>query len=178
MSRRDIIRVGDWVKVVTPKIFIRCGYPLDRETAVNDCILMFEADLRRYFYCQGLLHDDKLIYGYEHKALSNVLRSIAYLYQQSENFGGRERTIYTEDSPRLDSVVVQVAEIKFVVTGSYFAPSGSEDCYEPGGLSYSKRHKILGCNYDPSPIKSKSRHFDFAIEAANVERIGNRLPEH
>jgi hypothetical protein len=162
MAKSKYASVGQKVHVHTPRQFIRCGYPLNYDTILNE-----QADLVKELVdpLSALLHKTTTRQGSWLKSLSigskglkDVnLRAHRYLEKavcavliQQQSFGGRERQVYesVEDTtfPQEEEWIVR--KKFFVKTGTYFAPySGYSDHtgeydYEPGGLSDEQTHCV------------------------------------
>jgi hypothetical protein len=165
------IQVGDWVGIVTPEIFVRCGYPMDyRETLdkvsvtchaeirhfIQDCVKKFYIPKREaYPYCQR-----------------KIAAALAYQLMQELRFGGTSREIYTKTIESVRGLVFQVMGRRRVSTGRYFP---SETTYSadwerediPGGLSDRHDHTILELE---DPANRVGEKYYFEIEARHVEK--------
>jgi hypothetical protein len=100
-----------------------------------------------------------------------IADALAYNYAYYNNFGGRERKLYTYSQPELKGVFCKVYYVKFVKTGLYNPSTGSHEDYEPAYLSNVETHKILDCwvNIYPSKFTSETA----MIEAKNVRKVNN-----
>ena len=151
--RKNIFRYGDIVKIITPKLFIRCGYPLTLDIVKHDMITREQknyivAMLNKFeiypfpdksLATELMMNDDYLyddIYG-------EVLRVMAKYVIRRNKWGGSDRTIYTEDAPHLLNIEGRVISKKVVVTGKYNCGCMYGDEYEAPTLSNSKVHVIL-----------------------------------
>lgn len=164
-----IIRVGDYVKIIKPDVFIRCGYPMDFKEQTKAILNNHLNDIRKFLKEIFNIQDDYLLFEEDIRSYSHceekIAKAIAYVQCKNARFGGKERKIYTEYIERFLEVEGVVDEIRFVKTGTYYAPSGgysyNEDYdYDPGGLINEKTHKIL-------TIQTNDFN-DFEIEAINV----------
>ena len=151
-----IIREGDYVKIIKPDIFIRCGYPMDFKEQTQIVLKDHINEIREFTGKLLNVNEDKLfrLLGYDTKISGyapceiKIAKAIAYVQCKQKGFGGSERKIYTEYIERFLNIEGWVDGIRFVRTGIYYAPSGGysydgEYDYDPGGLDKEKTHKIL-----------------------------------
>jgi len=96
------------------------------------------------------------------------MTALGYLKVGSENFGGKERRIFTEIDNELEDIEFKVIDTRQVVTGTYYSPSGSGDWYECGGLDNQKSNRILELSH-PTNLQSE----ELWVVADNCERINN-----
>lgn len=164
MKDDNIIRVGDQVKVIIPKIFLRCGYDNDFFSALEKVKIY-----REEAYALALVIYPNSMY--ETSALTDkILEALAYGQLRKDMKHLSKRKIFCEESPDLENKVFEVSKIFFVKTGIYNfglnMPIGwAHDDYQPPYLSNQKTHKILViCDYNYSGLKHR-------IEAKNVEKI-------
>lgn len=136
-----IIREGDRVRVVVPKICVRVGYPKQ----VSDYL-----EAARAKYAKLLREDMK-----DH-LVEKALHQIAYGMAKKDGFGGPERTLHLKDEPGIAGKEFTVWGIRTVQTGTYYPPnswqgwtdSGYDYDYEPGGLADQKSHRLAtGCGW-------------------------------
>jgi hypothetical protein len=163
----SIVRVGDQVRIVNPQIFIRCGYPWSKQYVIENVITADErqglAKLLGYNYATD-------IGGEYFRPYNTMLEAFAYFKLIKNNFGGRERSIHTENKPELQDKICRVVGKKTVKTGVYRSGScyGEEGDWEPPYLDDEKTHIILElCEID-------NFMQEFKIESKNVEKV---LPE-
>lgn len=167
--KRDVLRYGDLVRIVDPRLFIRCGYPMDPEQIQRDMEMKHGAAIWQMIQTTGL-HRQHYV---AEKVRKRMIRDLAYAYQCGRHFGGRERSIHlTEPCEHLRNVVVEVINKRMVVTGRYYPPGGSYDEYENGGLFDARQHQIIEIRQVLA-----SRHFDLGpapahtwIPRAHIER--------
>jgi hypothetical protein len=173
-----VIYPYDYVRIINPDIFIRCGYPLNKEL-VKDTVITKEQreaidEMLRKFDI-GTTHDT--LYGLQVKDTSEVFNKVLDVVAGAVlgrmGFGGKERIIYTERRHDYASLMMRVYSKRIVKTGSYYPPSGGHDYwtgeydYEPGGLADAKTHVILSgviCDDTVAPP-------EFEIEQRNVHLI-------
>jgi len=184
MSRRqDVIRVGDKVKIITPKIFIRCGYPMTTENACNAIDAMHGDSLQEFLKSIGFgvgFRKVPVHYSPGERMASRVYRKIrdalAFEYLHLKGFGGSERRIYTQYVKEYKNQLVTICR-KFVKkTGTYYPPCGPSlpnyDDYDPGGLSGEKTHIILEFMEWPNIMNADYRdQLRPLIEKQHVKKI-------
>ena len=178
-NKTDIIRVGDRVRITTPEIFVRCGYPLCVADVVSDLLTNNKKEIHDFLKSLGVkfsptyFGDEAVDGGHFSPRLDKLLSEIAYLKIKSNRFGGRIRSIYTKSEPDYQDAIVNVVKTKVVRTGEYYAPSFHSsydgDDYDCGGLSNSKSHKIVQFSrYGANSFFSGDEPW---IEVKNVQKI-------
>jgi len=182
MGRKDIIRVGDRVRVIEPLTYVRCGYPLSLFGAFKEVEQIYKEDVLRLIrkvFNNGVDPKEenpvrfKLLMMQEidltaSKQYKEIMRGVAYAYLKQKGFGGRERRIITADKPHLKGAILEVVDSFIVKTGNYYSggwSSGTWDSqpeYEPPELGNEKTHKILCvmirgidmlCSMEPHPME-------------------------
>ena len=181
MKKTKYARVGEQVRLVNVKRFVRCGYPLTRDMVAEKfkeeiAGLLFKCvSIIRGIPPAGIKFVDPAGLG-DKLADSKLEDAICFYILNREGFGGRERQVFEEDisvdsfeylyvHPGSDGVVKAK---KIVYTGTHYGPSGGyssydgEYDYEPGGLDKARAHcvytlDIKGC--------------EFQTLAVNCERI-------
>jgi hypothetical protein len=98
-KRKNVIRVGDKVKIINPEVFVRTGYPLTTDMIKESHItneqkqlldkLMETTGNRKY-----TLYTDNI--NTEYDRLEHVFSTILL---KSKGFGGNERKVHTETKP-------------------------------------------------------------------------------
>lgn len=185
-KNKNIIRVGDHIKIIKPDFFIRCGYEntLDEiadsiREKYHDIITKFMKDVGLETYNERILDlkiDGFDNYEYMNKAHEKICRAIAYEKISKLIKSGNERKLYTERKNEYLDKEGYVEKVFYVKTGIYHPPNfGSypDGDYYPGYLENETTHKILevsfitnGINYLGGPAyKFKT------IEAKNVIKI-------
>lgn len=166
MSKKDpkIIRVGDMVKIINPKFFVRCGYPMDFKEAFGFVDRNYNAPIHKLIKeiepVAGPLH------GKTFDAYEKIVRVFAYEYMKMNRFGGPERRIYTREIRKQLSETCRVLDIRFVKTGTYVRGAYEEPPY----LSNEQAHKILMLDCF-AIAEGVIEPFD-EIEVKNVVKIG------
>lgn len=175
MKSKDIIRVGDRVRIVVPELFVRCGYPLTVQNEQEKIELEFGKDIIDLMEKVGLqVKPTEVSPPVFHK----IAKELGYASAKQKRFGGHKREIYTRKSEELLGVEVSVVEVRFVKTGNYESGgySGYEwEEYEPPCLTNVATHKILGFFHGDSCLSDSSRML--SIEAKNVEKVANLCPD-
>lgn len=183
--KRDIIRVGDRVRIVNPDIFIRCGYPLTKEDILRNYlkkedIKVIENFLAHFEIYQPYISlnkktlceiDDNPTYT---RVFDRVADAVAYGVLSKKGFGGRERKIYTEFDATLSNATATVIERKVVNTGNY--EPGWYDSYGGDGempsLTNQKSHVIFEVLIDSDPDLYKINLCKRVwVEKINLEKI-------
>jgi hypothetical protein len=184
--KKDIIRINDKVIIKNPEIFIRCGYPMSFNDAVNQIEKEYKKDI------------DDLIAKITNKPIEELLskrgndwivnkreeiyKSLGYCLLKSNKFGGYERKIHSKFDENYSDKIGVVIDIKRYNTGIYQAASGGYDYYnggyeyEPPCLLNQKNHKILTLQIINSDNKSEIFEWEEAfneirIESCHVEKL-------
>ncbi len=175
------IRVGDRVRVVTPKLFVRCGYPLAFDAVLAEVRKNYLAATKTFLAAAGV---KMAVKPYDGQPLSveKVLRAVAYDLVRQRGYGGKDRRIITVDKPEWACVERAVTAVRFVKTGVY--NRGYQDYsgdYQPPYLSDEKTHRILtlaGAEWlDDDPMYPQGgRWREVEIEATNVELVNTEEP--
>lgn len=165
------IRKGDRVRIVTPEMFVRCGYPKSLDEAIYEFELAHGEELQEFLRSLGhgkfsnmRMEGDVLTRLYK-----KVRRELAHAQLKKEHYGGCLRSIHTKHEERWKDKEMLVTGVRFVVTG-YYERGGwigglGEEEYEPPCLGDQKRHKILRLGYGFENVE---------IEDIHVEKIGHK----
>jgi len=179
---KSTIHIGDIVKITKPDLFIRCGYPLTKEDVKKQYIDRNEVEEA---IISLLKSKDKFTFDDYH--VEKIVNELAFLKLRSLGFGGRKRSIYTENNPEFQDKIYIVAGKKTVVTGEYQYGGGSSyyDDYESPMLINQKRHVILYLDriiYDRDYYPKAEYSFEhpyssdetIMIEKSNVVKLENQ----
>jgi hypothetical protein len=193
MPKKHVYRVYDRVRIVTPKLFLRCGYPYDivkegeqlGETFAEDIVALIDKmDPQPYSPTQvrydkpspGSLFNPVQVQetpflpaGLSGMSVDwrDLCSRFARIIAQRRGFGGNERAIFTEDRPGMAGRECTVVR-KFVrKTGRRFGPSD----YDSGGLADEQTHVILECYPVWGDSLLHSTNESFRIETVNVEPV-------
>lgn len=159
-KRKNIIRIDNTVRLLVPRTFVRCDYPLGMDEAramvLGPAVATTKWD--RYFgpgptYENVPKMEEFLrsvgITNWTEPAFDNFVTKLAYLMRGAKRMGGRERTLHMKWDWPLGGEKFTVINTFMVRTGTYYSPSGGMDddggWYEPGGLKNATSHKILNC---------------------------------
>lgn len=170
-NNKPIIRVGDRVKIITPMIVERIGYPLtpkmvleelntpENRQRVIDMLQDFElpVDHIRFDVFAGNILPEQV---------EGVLKIISYYTVRTRNFGGTERNLYRKDYPDLKDTSIHVDGKKIVRTGNRVPGYRCGDDWEPSYLDKPKSHVLLRFWGPDGPFNTK----EMWIEACNVEK--------
>jgi hypothetical protein len=202
MSKRNpnLLRVGDKAKVLIPNRFIRCGYNITPLIAAEQLIDEHSKEIVEFLDIIGINGDRYRKTGqWEFKSTTNnididargmrtFMKALGYLKVNKDGFGGTTRKVHSEPVSILEGAIIKVIETRHVMTGEYFAPSGSYSSYEgdydyePGGLTNQKSNRILKVRVSKrnladqhmwsEPNEHEHQQWDgLWIEANNCERI-------
>jgi len=164
-----IIRVGDYVKIVNPDMFIRCGYPLSKMDMVKEVEEHFSKIIEdlAYSVAKGdvfVQRDDKGLYpGQKDNFIitplselrsrgvnREIIEALAVKRLFARDFGGNVRSIHTKRRSEFQGAFSKVVGIKFVKTGTRVSGFSSRSSYYDSEIEYSppyleheKTHKIL-----------------------------------
>jgi hypothetical protein len=182
MKKKNIIRVGDMVKIISPEFFIRCGYPLTIDMERENVRKNYQDKINKFIY--ELVQEEvsksspnkTVTHGFYdrefYRTENEIANALAYAFINAKKFGGYERKIYTEHHEDIRDKILRVSSIFFVKTGTY-SPGHWYSCldeedWEPACLVKEKTHKILSldCGYITSDSCNGT-----GIEAANVEKV-------
>jgi hypothetical protein len=148
-KKKDIIRIGDYVRVVNPLVVDRVGYPLCKMDMVKkqtpEQIKSIEDMLKAFDYVRPYSEEGSRQYDF---CIESIRYRMAAVMLRSEGWGGQTRTIHTVTLPDMRGQRAEVVGRRVVKTGthcsgymSYDYYSGGED-YEPSTLSDEKTHVI------------------------------------
>lgn len=190
MSKPDIIRAGDVVRVVDPRIVLRVGYPKSPANYLADICEKHEAALREIFgykAARPTLAESLKAPSIEDRVanmpgpLQRVLHDLAYLACKREGFGGKERRVHlSEPMPDWAGAEFKVAWVRSAVEGDYFPPSRSYDHWsgaredEPGGLENQRVRRLATVGRvltDRRSLVSTSRARDIKFPVEHLVKV-------
>lgn len=167
--KRKYAAVGESVRIVTPRQFIRCGYPLSIKDVMNRESLEIEQDFERVFaalenkaalkpsapestsdWLEGLAAASIVGASSASATVHGMLCAAIAAYRlEKQNFGGDSRRIIEDGSGPFEcGQVWKVTAKRFVKTGKRYASWGGQDSYtgewdyEPGGLEGEQTHCV------------------------------------
>jgi hypothetical protein len=178
--RKKYAAIGELVKIVTPKEFVRCGYPLtiklvmeqQFEEIEKDCARMFAALERKPAPPEALPTETEFAFGFTAVPASGcsnmsatvhgmLCAAIAAYRLEQQNFGGGTRAIVEKDGVFEAGQLWTVVGKSLVKTGkrfqscSYGPDYNGEYDYEPGGLENEKTHCVYSVEYGSFKVKAK-----------------------
>jgi hypothetical protein len=179
-KKKDIIRVGDRVKILRPLFIYRWGYDNNFSDVYDEVMKKYQPQIWEFLSSINGLEGRKTglvrLSEFPKRYISRMASAIAYNIVGSRISDGAVRKLFyitDEDKGPLHWLnydfpagsIKEVREIKIVKTGRYFSPCSSQSYegeydWEPGGLYEEKTHKLLRVGYT-----------DNWIEAINVEKI-------
>lgn len=196
-KRKNIIRVGDRVKILVPDVVVRVGYPLTKADMMEKQTPEQLKAIQDMFRAFGIVMHPDMFTDYksisnreDDRAYGHVRRIMASLQLRREGWGGRERRIHTHTLPMLRGCLATVDAKRVVKTGDYHPGwsgqdywTGEYDC-EPAYLSNEKTHVLyklyvdgIGYSWTPDSENSISSDYkDIEIEAVNLAKIDPSKP--
>lgn len=193
MSRRKYANPGERVRVVTPKLFIRCGYTLTsdiimdtREKEVTKAVNAAHAAMVQEIQGESVttmlsIRTSPVVIDQRVRFLLNS--AVCSMILENEQWGGKEKKIFEYDASGLQDSEVIVTKKYIVKTGFYHHASGGycgysgEWDYEPAYLDDAKVHCVYEIELDPnsvfypSPPTSLYPIYPLKILAVNCKRL-------
>ena len=175
--KKRVIKAGDRIKIITPQIFKRCGYPLSYEEA-EKYIEDNHKDKVFNVISSVVGEDEYDIFNprREHtKSYRKIIEGLALEYLKSKSYGGKTRSIHTELDPELVDKYAIVKEVKVHQSGTYVSGGGGysyydwEPDYDPPYLTNVKCHRILYCETVIEVMDVWQCTKEFRIEDIHVE---------
>jgi hypothetical protein len=199
MSKRNIIRKNDRVRIVNPEVVIRWGYPLSKKIVIDTFITPEQKEavcaLLRAFGVPPPATpatptdtiEDMLNVNWDHTTYDKVMDIMAYVILVREKFGGRERKVYSERKESLLNATGYVVEKKVVMSGTYKSGGGyvggyfsDEYDYTPPYLSVAKAHVLCRVYVDWREgicANINAENGGVWIENINLQKIENNVVE-
>jgi hypothetical protein len=154
--RKNVIRVGDYVKIINPELVLRCGYPLTKKIVKDTIITAEQKDsIHGVLKSFGVIplpdildFDNALSNSDYENSYDKILDILAYEVLKKKGYGGKEKRLRTIKRPSLQDKFRYVIERKVVKTGDYnngyrHNYFGGHDDYEPPYLSNEKTHVLF-----------------------------------
>ena len=151
-KRKDLIRRGDYVKIINPEIVLRWGYTLTKEIVKDKLITDEQRTVIRSLIGHRTLPEPFFTREnprYVERAYEKMIDELAYVILKRNGFGGKNRQLFTETRESLRNARGYVNQKKVVKTGEYYPPyyhPGDgweyEADWEPGGLKYESTHVL------------------------------------
>ena len=182
-----MIRTGDIVRVLDPRIVLRVGYPkspadyLDAVCAKHEATLReiygFKQPTTRAVFLPGDHKDTISRVSLMKPQLRRALWDLAYLACKRDRFGGKERRVHlTEPVEKWAGVEFEVHSVRSVMEGDYFPPSrrpywdgGYDDV--SGGLDNQRVRRLATVGY----LSSTSLSLAIDLAARRVEFLVEHL---
>ena len=159
MSKPNIIRAGDVVRVADPRIVLRVGYPKSPVDYLAGICEEHEVALREIFDYKTACPTLASLSGYEASSIEDyvanmpqplrrALWDLAYLACKRDGFGGKERRVHlSEPMPEWADAEFEVASVRSAMEGDYFPPyygtTYEGECdNEPGGLENQRVRRL------------------------------------
>lgn len=148
-NKRDILREGDRIKVIDPRIVIRVGYPKCHADFIEEVTVKHKTAVEALFKTKRM----------RKRAYSNL----AYEALGAASFGGLQRSVHLCNKPEILGFEATVRSAHTVVTGKYYPPCSSrsyegEYDYEPGGLSNCVYVRLVSIWYQWENIEIPATH--------------------
>lgn len=153
--KRPTIRVGDYVRIVTPTFVRRVGYRLVWTEVIDD--LATDPTVLDAMRTLRLLPDSFVISVYasewtKQPVIREFLTGLARAKVRQQKFGGPERMLHTYEIPEAAGRIVHVNGKRIAKTGTYdrgYQSSGwfGEPEYEPPCLTDIKTHVLLSTDF-------------------------------
>ena len=165
-QRKKYACIGEQVRIVTPKEFVRCGYPLTIKVVMQQQAEEIEKDCARMFVAlekksappeeplkEEFAFDFTVLRVSEVSSMSPTVHgmlcaAIAAYRLEQQNYGGGIRSIVERDWPFEYDQPWLVVKKSLVKTGkrypsrSYHSGYDGEYNYEPGGLEDERTHCV------------------------------------
>lgn len=139
MSKRpDVIRVGDHVRVVVPRIVSRVGYRNTLQSYMEITHSEFFDSIQELITKAGLKPLD-----IGSKSYDRIMFEFAHMRAIKDGFGGNRRELHTELVPILQDREFRVRGVRSVCTGTRYAESGWDEDYEGAGLNDKVVHRLI-----------------------------------
>jgi hypothetical protein len=154
-------------RVKTPKVFVRCGYPLGIQDMADKIKEVPEWEI--------LLN--KL--GIGHLENEEALKELAYPMLIQRKFGGNERTLHLKEGPDLLGKEVRVYGTFRVATGRRKVDFYEDDYYGYPYLKVHKYHEIALASVETAMFNEYGDfnlswlQEDIKIPLSHLERIGD-----
>jgi hypothetical protein len=155
-------KIGQMVRVITPKIFIRAGYPLTsrillqtRKAEVDAMVVKAAEAMGMYILPPEIEFSiEDPIERLDHWVVRNLRQAVCCYLLRKEGFGGSERQVFEREVPNMTGATGKVLGKRTVKTGVHFGPCGGYDnfnneyYYEPGGLTNEKTHVVYDVQFE------------------------------
>lgn len=174
MNRKQVYHVDNIVKITTPEIVVRVGYPLTKAQALEVAEKEYSDKIHAFMREVGA-EEVNASFGehseYGPRLYHALVDAMAAYWLKKQNYGGKERKIYTERDERVMRTTWRVLSKRVVKTGTYnhggYCGGGwdGEPDFQPPFLDHEKSHVLL--TLEPTSFCDVPDRVE--IEAANVE---------
>jgi hypothetical protein len=171
-NKKEVIRVGDTVKIVNSDIIYRVGYLKSKE-----CILrnhLKESDIvkiEEFIGSFGIPKNNENVFD-------KIADALAYGILKADHFGGNVRSIHSENKPEYLGLEGTVIDRKVVKTGTYKAGYSYIDNYwgtteyTPTELVNQKTHVLFKVEVHRTLVDDEIGEFQTVwIENKNLEKV-------
>lgn len=166
---------GEKVRIIKPLLVTRVGYP--------KCLSDYREPALAKLKEVGLIQSPNLTLDRMSRGNRRLVDALAFKMCGEDHFGGKTRSIHTEEEPKLAGEIVTVRGLRRVMTGEYYPPysyysntwDGIDYDYEPGGLSNAKQHTLVQfwapynilCQLD-RPLEIESCNVEWPVKESDV----------
>lgn len=173
-EKKIVYHIGDLVTIINPEVFIRVGYPLTKNDALDAAEKEYSEKV--YAFMREVNPDptEFTVHNSDSRLYGDLIDALASYWLRLKSYGGKERQIYTETNEELRNTKGwRVVSKRTVKTGTYSSGGYSGDAcsmepdYSPPFLS-NERHHILLMLECPERNASMDWVTVIEIEAANV----------
>lgn len=174
-EKKIVYHIDDIVRIIEPQVFVRVGYPLTKEQAIEAAVKEYNEQIYAFMAAISGAPEQFTVHEQDPTLYHDLVDALASYWIRQKGFGGKERKIYTETIEEIRNTGNwRVFSKRIVKTGTY-NPGGmygggwaTEPDYEPPYLANEKSHVLL------SLIRECEGPFDVGaidhveIEATNV----------
>ncbi len=116
---KTVYRVGDRVTIADPQLFVRVGYPMTFDRALEYVVENHQNEVLEF--CQKFEVSDACVRNMaDSKLFHDIMNALASQYMRENHFGGTERSIYNKIEDELKNTGPWIVTKKRTVkTGIY-----------------------------------------------------------
>ena len=160
-KKKDVIRVGDRVRLIDPRFVKRVGYPKTKDDYA-EVVAKLRTDVSALLDKVDRHHKLGFSETIERtKAHSQVEDALQYLALAADGYGGKDRQIYWQEVPEALGSLWEVIDMRTVITGTYSPAWGHTDYYGesdyyPASLENQTHHRLATVQhcYEPEyPVR-------------------------
>lgn len=176
-AKKIVYHVDDVVRILSPAIVVRVGYPLTKQDALDAVEKEYAELIQSFMVSVGAAQPDDPYFNspeYDPRFYGDLLNVMASRWLRVKGYGGKERKIYTEIDESIKSTTWRVLSKRNVKTGIYNRGGYSggydgEPDYDPPYLESERTHVLLAL--EPTTFTLDKIPWRIEIEAANVELV-------